>query len=58
MRIGAQIEETIRAHQPKLRANEVKRKTVDSLRRAAVPEPEAARNSFRISSPGACASAR
>jgi oligopeptide/dipeptide ABC transporter ATP-binding protein len=40
MRIGAQIEETIHVHQPKLRANEVKRKAVDALRRAAVPEPE------------------
>src|SRR5258708_26995785 len=28
MRIGAQIEETIRAHQPKLSANEVKRKVI------------------------------
>ncbi len=46
MRIGAQIEETIRAHQPKLRANEVKRKAVDSLRRAAVPEPEARAEQF------------
>ena len=41
MRIGAQIEEAIRAHQPKLKAEEAKRKTVDALRLAAVPEPEA-----------------
>src|SRR6266849_6705877 len=46
MRSGAQIEETIRAHQPKLRANEVKRKAVDSLRRAAVPEPETRAEQF------------
>src|SRR5437762_12570038 len=46
MRIGAQIEETIRAHQPKLSAKEVKRKAVDSLRRAAVPEPEARAEQF------------
>jgi oligopeptide/dipeptide ABC transporter ATP-binding protein len=41
MRIGAQIEEAIRAHQPQLGANEVKRRAIDALRRAAVPEPEA-----------------
>ena len=46
MRIGAQIEETIRAHQPKLSAKEVKRKAVDSLRRAAVPEPEVRAEQF------------
>src|SRR2546430_2594052 len=40
MRIGAQIEETIRAHQPKLSAKEVKRKAVDSLRRGAGPETQ------------------
>jgi peptide/nickel transport system ATP-binding protein/oligopeptide transport system ATP-binding protein len=40
MRIGAQIEEAIRAHQPRLGSGEVKRKSLDSLRRAAVPEPE------------------
>jgi peptide/nickel transport system permease protein len=41
MRIGAQIEEAIRAHQPQLKTDEVKRGAVDSLRRAAVPEPGA-----------------
>src|ERR1700704_774367 len=46
MRIGAQIEEAIRAHQPKLGASEVKRKASDSLRRAAVPEPEARAEQF------------
>src|SRR5437667_3248330 len=46
MRIGAQIEETIRAHQPKLSAKDVKRKAVDSLRRAAVPEPEVRAEQF------------
>jgi oligopeptide/dipeptide ABC transporter ATP-binding protein len=40
MRIGAQIEEAIRAHQPRLGSGEVKRRTLDALRRAAVPEPE------------------
>src|SRR5260370_34867130 len=46
MRIGSQIEEAIRAHQPKLKAGEVKRKAVDSLRRAAVPEPEGRAEQF------------
>jgi oligopeptide/dipeptide ABC transporter ATP-binding protein len=46
MRIGAQIEEAIRAHQPKLRSNEVKRKASDALRRAAVPEPEVRAEQF------------
>ncbi len=40
IRAGAQIEEAIRAHQPQLRANEAKRRTIEALRRAAVPEPE------------------
>jgi oligopeptide/dipeptide ABC transporter ATP-binding protein len=46
MRIGAQIEEAIRAHQPKLKADEVKRKAIDALRLAAVPEPEARAEQF------------
>ncbi len=46
MRIGAQIEEAIRAHQPQLKTNEVKRRPVESLRRAAVPEPEARAEQF------------
>ncbi|HEY6386337.1 MAG TPA: ABC transporter ATP-binding protein [Candidatus Acidoferrum sp.] len=41
MRIGQQIEEAIRAHQPRLASNEVKRKALDSMRLAAVPESEA-----------------
>jgi len=40
MRIGAQIEEAIRAHQPQLQTGAVKSKMLDSLRLAAVPEPE------------------
>ncbi len=40
MRIGAQIEEVIRAHEPRLNLVEVRRRTIESLRRAAVPEPE------------------
>jgi oligopeptide/dipeptide ABC transporter ATP-binding protein len=46
MRIGEQIEEAIRAHQPKLKITEVKRKTLDSLRLAAVPEPETRAEQF------------
>ena len=46
MRIGAQIEEAIRAHQPNLKTDEVKRRTIDSLLRAAVPEPEARAEQF------------
>ncbi len=40
MRIGAQIEEAIRVHDPSLDAAEVRRRTVEALARAAVPEPE------------------
>src|SRR5216684_580900 len=39
MRIGAQIEEAIRAHQPKLAASEVKRKAIDAFPRAAISAP-------------------
>jgi oligopeptide/dipeptide ABC transporter ATP-binding protein len=46
MRIGAQIEEAIRAHQSQLGNVEVKRRAVDSLRRAAVPEPEIRAHQF------------
>jgi oligopeptide/dipeptide ABC transporter ATP-binding protein len=40
MRVGAQIEEAVRAHEPKLANGEVRRRMIESLRRAAVPEPE------------------
>jgi oligopeptide/dipeptide ABC transporter ATP-binding protein len=46
MRIGAQIEEAIRAHQPKFGTSEVKRKAIDALRRAAIPEPESRAQQF------------
>src|SRR6267378_3861625 len=46
MRIGAQIEEAVRAHQPKLAASEVERKAIDALRRAAIPEPESRAQQF------------
>jgi peptide/nickel transport system ATP-binding protein len=41
MRIGAQIEEAIRAHDERISASEVKSRALESLRRAAVPEVEA-----------------
>jgi len=40
MRIGAQIEEAIRAHEARLAGGDVKRRAQEALRRAAVPEPE------------------
>jgi oligopeptide/dipeptide ABC transporter ATP-binding protein len=46
MRIGAQIEEAIRAHEASLSAGEVRRKTIEALRRAAVPEPEVRARQF------------
>jgi oligopeptide/dipeptide ABC transporter ATP-binding protein len=46
MRIGAQIAEAIRAHQPRLPSGEVKRQAMEALRRAAVPEPEARAEQF------------
>ncbi len=46
LRIGAQIEEAIRAHQPQLKTGEVKRRMIDALRLAAVPETEARAQQF------------
>jgi peptide/nickel transport system ATP-binding protein len=46
MRIGAQIEEAIRAHDAGLGAGEVRRRMLEALRRAAVPEPEARAEQF------------
>lgn len=40
MKIGAQIEEAIRTHEKKLEARAVRERTLDALRKAAVPEPE------------------
>jgi oligopeptide/dipeptide ABC transporter ATP-binding protein len=40
MRVGAQIAEAIRAHQPALAAPDVHSRVLDAMRRAAVPEPE------------------
>lgn len=41
MRIGAQIAEAIRAHEPALSSKEVRRRMLEALERAAVPEPQA-----------------
>jgi oligopeptide/dipeptide ABC transporter ATP-binding protein len=46
MRVSAQIEEAVRAHEPKLANEEVRRRTLESLRRAAVPEPEVRAEQF------------
>jgi oligopeptide/dipeptide ABC transporter ATP-binding protein len=46
MRVGAQIEEAIRAHEPNLTKEEVRQRLLESLRRAAVPEPETRAEQF------------
>ena len=46
MRIGAQIEEAIRAHESALGAGEIRRRMLEALRRASVPEPEARAEQF------------
>ncbi len=40
LRIGAQIEEAIRVHEPRAGENEIHRRALDALERAALPEPE------------------
>jgi oligopeptide/dipeptide ABC transporter ATP-binding protein len=39
IRVGAQIEEAIRVHEPGLGREEIRRRAIDSLERASVPEP-------------------
>jgi oligopeptide/dipeptide ABC transporter ATP-binding protein len=39
MRVGAQIEEAIRVHEPRLKAGEIERRALDALKHAAVLEP-------------------
>jgi peptide/nickel transport system ATP-binding protein len=46
MRVGAQIEEAVRAHEPKLAREEVRQRMLESLKRAAVPEPETRAEQF------------
>jgi peptide/nickel transport system ATP-binding protein len=40
MRVGAQIAEAVRAHQPGLSSREVERLALDAMREVALPEPE------------------
>jgi oligopeptide/dipeptide ABC transporter ATP-binding protein len=46
MRAGAQVEEVVRAHEPRMRANEVRARALEALRLAAVPEPEVRAEQF------------
>jgi oligopeptide/dipeptide ABC transporter ATP-binding protein len=46
MRIGAQIEEAIRAHHPQLKRKEARRRAIDALQRSAVPEPDSRAEQF------------
>ena len=46
MRIGAQVEEAIRAHDSRLESSEVRRRMLEVLQRAAVPEPETRAEQF------------
>ena len=46
MRIGAQIEEAIRAHESRLTEKDVKKRAVEALERAAVTEPEVRAQQF------------
>ncbi len=46
MRVGAQIEEAVRAHEPRLAKEAVRRRMLESLKRAAVPEPETRAEQF------------
>jgi oligopeptide/dipeptide ABC transporter ATP-binding protein len=46
MRIGAQIDEAIRAHESRLESSEVRRRMLEALRRAAVPEPDTRAEQF------------
>jgi peptide/nickel transport system ATP-binding protein len=41
MRVGAQIEEAVRVHQPALARSDAQRRVLEALTRVAVPEPEA-----------------
>jgi oligopeptide/dipeptide ABC transporter ATP-binding protein len=46
MRVGAQIEEAVRVHQPGIARDEAQRRVLAALERAAVPEPEARARQF------------
>lgn len=40
VRVGAQIEETLRVHEPRLTRPEIQRRVLEAIERAAIPEPE------------------
>jgi oligopeptide/dipeptide ABC transporter ATP-binding protein len=46
MRAGAQVEEVIRAHEPRMKAHEVRAQALEALRLAAVPKPEVRAEQF------------
>jgi oligopeptide/dipeptide ABC transporter ATP-binding protein len=46
MRIGAQIEEAIRAHEPALSKDQARHRVLEALRHASVPEPEVRAEQF------------
>jgi peptide/nickel transport system ATP-binding protein len=46
MRIGKQIEEAVRAHNPTLDANQLRRRMLEALERAVVPQPETRAEQF------------
>src|SRR5260370_20981057 len=46
MRIGAQVEEAIRAHEPAITKDQTRHRVLEALRHAAVPEPETRAEQF------------
>jgi oligopeptide/dipeptide ABC transporter ATP-binding protein len=46
MRIGAQVEEAIRAHEPAITKEQARHRVLEALRHASVPEPEARAEQF------------
>jgi len=46
MRIGAQVEEAIRAHEPAITKDQTRHRVLEALRHASVPEPEARAEQF------------
>jgi peptide/nickel transport system ATP-binding protein len=46
VRVGAQIEEAIRAHEPRLARDEIRRRALESLKRTAIPEPAHRANQY------------
>jgi oligopeptide/dipeptide ABC transporter ATP-binding protein len=46
MRIGAQVEEAIRAHEPAITSEQARHRVLEALRHASVPEPEARAEQF------------